>query len=126
MHHSWPGGLLTGGLFSLSVCLGGVLSISNDHVDRVLGFSFEVAVQDVLGPVGVSLLRIERGSRDYVLVWPSGVRTVGDHGIATTEGVSHLSPGVILWCRLYVYGQRCHLDTPTPDVASVTIKVTAF
>lgn len=51
--------------------------------------SAQVAFQDSLGSIGVSLLSIKRGTRH---VW--------NHGISTAEWVLCVAERVILWCWL--------------------------
>lgn len=64
----------------------------------------EVAVEDSLGAISVSLLGIERGTGH-----------VGDHGVATTEGVEGSSEGVLLGGGLDV-----------PDITTVSGEVAAL
>ena len=60
----WTGGLLSRRLGPLPIRLGRVFAILDDQIDRVLRFTSEVSLDNVLCAVGVALLRIERGTAD--------------------------------------------------------------
>ena len=89
----------------LTISLGGIIAIHDDQVLRPVVMSpREVRVQDVLGALSVSLLRIDTGTRH-----------VGNHGIPSTEGVLGVAERVVLGCWLR-----------EPDVTSVATKVAGF
>jgi len=66
--------------------------------------SAQVTLQDALGAIGVSLLRIERGTGH-----------VGHHGVSAAEGVLGVAERVVLGCWLR-----------EPDVTAVAAKVAAL
>ena len=89
-------------LRTLTIRLGSVISVVDNQVLRsVIVLSAQVALQDALGAIGVSLLRIERGTGH---VW--------DHGVSAAEGVLGVAEWVLLRRRLR-----------EPDVPSVAAEV---
>jgi hypothetical protein len=66
--------------------------------------SRQVALQDALGAVGVSLLRIERRARH-----------VGNHGVSAAEGVLGVAEGVVLGCGL----REPHVTAVAAEVAGL-------
>lgn len=89
-------------LLALAVGLGGVVTLVDNQVLRaVVEAAREVAVQDVLGTVGVADLSIDRGTRH-----------VGNHGVTTTPGVLGVAERVVLGSGL---GE--------PDVTTVAAEV---
>jgi hypothetical protein len=58
---------LTGDLLSLTVRLGRIFTVLDNEVDRILRLSREVALNDVLGAVGVTLLCIQGSAADLVV-----------------------------------------------------------
>ncbi len=66
--------------------------------------SAQVTLQDALGAIGVSLLRIERGTGH-----------VGHHGVSTAKGVLGVAENVVFGCWLR-----------EPDVSAVAAKVAAL
>lgn len=78
MHHDF--------LLALTVGLGGVLTLVDDQVLRAVVLTArEVALENVLGTVGVADLSIDGGTGH-----------VGDHGVTTTPGVLGVAERVIL------------------------------
>ena len=73
----------------------------NQILWSVVVLAGEVALQDRLGAISVSLLSVERGTGH-----------VGDHGISAAEGVLGVAEGVVLGCWLR-----------EPDVSSVAAEV---
>ena len=63
--------------------------------------SGQITLQDTLGTIGVSLLRIERGTGH-----------MRDHGVSAAEGVLGVAERVVLGCRLR-----------EPDVTAVAAEV---
>lgn len=89
-------------LLALTVGLGGILTTVDDQVLRaVVKATGEVAVQNVLGTVGVTDLSIDGGTGH-----------VGDHGVAATPGVLGVAERVVLGSGL---GE--------PDITTVSAEV---
>lgn len=63
--------------------------------------SAQITLQNRLGTIRVSLLRIERGSGH-----------VGHHGVSAAEGVLGVAERMVFWCWLW-----------EPDVAAVAAEV---
>jgi hypothetical protein len=92
-------------LFTLTICLGGVVTTVNNQVFRaVIVTSREVRVENSLGASGVSLLCVDRGTRH-----------VGNHGIASAPGVLGVAEWVVLGRGL---GE--------PDITTVSTEVAAL
>jgi hypothetical protein len=70
----------------------------------VIVLAREVRLENGLGTLGVSLLRVERGTGH-----------VRDHGVAAAEWVLCVSEDVVFWCWLW-----------EPDVTTVTAEVARF
>ena len=89
-------------LLALTVSLGGVVTLVDDQVLRAVVLTTgEVAVQDVLGTVGVTDLGIDGGTGH-----------VGNHGVTTAPGVLGVAKRVVLGGGL---GE--------PDITTVSAKV---
>ena len=89
-------------LRTLTIRLGSVISVVDNQVLRsVIVLSAQVALQDALGAIGVSLLRIERGTGH-----------VRHHGVSAAEGVLGVAERVVLGCWLR-----------EPDVTAVAAEV---
>jgi hypothetical protein len=76
---------------ALTVRLGLVLANVDDDVTGFLRFVGEVVLDNTPRSTSVTFLSIERCTR-----------VVGNHAIATTEGVLDRSPDVVAGCRLDV------------------------
>jgi hypothetical protein len=73
-------------LFTLTVCLGGVVALVNYKILRLIIFpSREVGVKNSLGASGVSLLCVDRGTGH-----------VGNHGVASAPWVLSVAEWVVL------------------------------
>lgn len=90
-------------LDTLAVSLGSVVTVDDNQVlGAVVVLAGQVRLEDSLGTVGVTLLGIERSSRH-----------VGDHGIATTEGVLGVAQDVVLGGGL----REPHVTTVAAELA---------
>jgi hypothetical protein len=89
-------------LRAVSISLGSIIPINDNQILRtVIVLSTEVRLENRLGTLSISLLRIKRGTRH-----------VRNHGITTTEWVFGVSERVVLWCWLW-----------EPDITTVTTEV---
>lgn len=87
---------------TLTIRLRGIITLVNNQILRsVVVLAAQVALKDSLGAVGISLLRIKRGTRH-----------VRNHGVSTTEGVLCVAERVVLGCGLR-----------EPDVSSIAAEV---
>lgn len=80
------------------------LANTDDDVAGLLLLAFQVVVQNDLGTLSVSRLRVQGGT---------GV--MGNHAVSASEGILHRAPDVIARSRLLV-----------PDVSSVTAELAGF
>ena len=89
-------------LVSLSISLSGIVAVVNNQVLRsVIELIGEIRLQDSLGTICVTLLRIQRSTG-----------LVRNLGVSSTEGVLCGTERVVFWCRLR-----------EPNVSSVTAEV---
>lgn len=89
-------------LVSLAICLGSIVTTNDDEIFRsVVVATREVALQDSLGAIRITLLGIDRGTGH-----------MGDHGVATTPWVLGSSERMILGCWLR-----------EPDITTVAIEL---
>jgi hypothetical protein len=78
--------ILSSALLPLPICLSSIVTSVDDEVlGPVIELAAQVAGQDGLGALSITLLRIERGTRH-----------MGDHGVAATEGVLGVAEGMVL------------------------------
>jgi len=87
---------------TLAVGLGGIVTLVNDEIGFVVVLTTtEVAVEDGLCALCVSLLCIQAGTRH-----------VSNHTVATAHGVLGVSERVVLWCWLR-----------EPDITTVAVEL---
>ena len=86
----------------ITISLGGIITLINNQILRsIIMLATQITLQDRLGAIGISLLRIERCARH-----------VRDHGVSAAEGVLGVAEDVVFWCGLR-----------EPDVSSVAAEV---
>jgi hypothetical protein len=86
----------------LTIRLSSIITTNNNQIlGSVVVLSAQVALQDALGAVGISLLGVERSTRH-----------VGNHGVSATEGVLGVAERVVFGCWLR-----------EPDVTTVATEV---
>ena len=89
-------------LSPLTISLSSIVTINDNQIlGSVIMLAAQVALEDSLSAIGISLLRIEGGTGH-----------VGDHGVSAAEGVLCVAEGVVLGCWLR-----------EPDVSSVAAEV---
>lgn len=89
------------GIIRILTSVGAPFANTDNDVTGLLLFALEVVVQDDLGTLSISGLRVQ-----------SGPRVVGNHAVSATEGVLHRAPNVVSRCGLLV-----------PDVSGVATKL---